>query len=76
MDRRERQRMASANSATVMASPQRAAPAFVKLASAAGVPTAPAIEVVLCERRLLRVHPGFDADVLRQLVRLLEEPSC
>lgn len=52
-----------------------ATPAFVKLTVAASA-TPPAIEVVVAERRLLRVRPGFDADLLRQLVRLLEEPSC
>lgn len=49
--------------------------AFVELAIESAAPP-PAIEVVLSERRLLRVRPGFDADVLRQLLRLLEEPSC
>jgi hypothetical protein len=34
------------------------------------------IEVVVAQGRLLRVRPGFDPDLLRQLVRLLEEPSC
>jgi hypothetical protein len=53
-----------------------ATPTFVKLAVAANAPTSSAIEVVVAERRLLRVRPGFDADLLRQLVRLLEEPSC
>jgi transposase len=52
------------------------APAFLKLALDPGASTPPAIEVVLSERRSLRVRPGFDADLLRQLVRLLEEPSC
>ena len=33
-----------------------------------------AIEVVLGDRRLLRVRPGFDAELLLELVRLLEEP--
>ena len=51
-------------------------PAFIKLAIDADTTLAPAIEIVLSERRLLRVRPGFDADLLRQLVRLLEEPSC
>jgi hypothetical protein len=37
---------------------------------------APVIELVLGKGRLLRVWPGFDADLLRQLVRVLEEPSC
>jgi hypothetical protein len=53
-----------------------AAPAFLKLAFDAGATIPPAIEVVVSERRLLRVRPGFDADLLRQLLRVLEEPSC
>lgn len=39
-------------------------------------PTPPALEVLLGRRRRLRVRAGFDADLFRQLVRLLEEPSC
>jgi hypothetical protein len=38
--------------------------------------TGSAIELVLHPRRLLRVRPGFDADLLLELVRLLEEPAC
>ena len=35
------------------------------------------IEVVLEQRGgVLRVRPGFDADMLLELVRLLEEPPC
>jgi transposase len=56
------------------ASPTRAA--FVELAVDADSPTATAIELVLSERRLLRVRPGFDPAMLLQLVRLLEEPAC
>jgi transposase len=58
-------------------------PAFVNLkvaadSSAAIEPATPnAIELVLSERRLLRVRPGFDAATLLQLLRLLEEePPC
>lgn len=47
---------------------------FVKLALDAAVPSA--IEIVVADGRLLRVRSGFDADLLRQLLRLLEEPSC
>jgi transposase-like protein len=50
-------------------------PAFVKLTLDAESTTASAVEVVL-GRRVLRVRPGFDADMLLQLVRLLEEPAC
>jgi len=58
------------------AQPSPARPAFVKLMVDAQ-PVAPtAVEVVLGDRRLLRVRPGFDPDTLLQLVRLLEEPTC
>jgi len=52
--------------------------AFVKLRveTEAAPVTASAVELVLCERRLLRVRPGFDPDTLLELVRLLEEPAC
>jgi transposase-like protein len=50
-------------------------PAFVKLTPVMPEPMADsAIEVVLGDRRLLRVRPGFDAELLLELVRLLEEP--
>lgn len=52
------------------------APAFVKLSVFAQTTDAATLEVVLSERRLLRVRPGFDPDTLRQLVRLLEELPC
>ena len=52
-------------------------PAFVKLTPVDTETTgATAIELVLGDRRVLRVRPGFDADLLLQLVRLLEEPTC
>lgn len=52
-------------------------PAFVKLTPVGPDPTAvTTIEVVLGERRVLRVRPDFDAELLLELVRLLEEPSC
>jgi hypothetical protein len=51
-------------------------PAFLKLSIDTDATLPPAIEVVVGQPRLLRVRPGFDADLLRQLLRLLEEPSC
>ena len=51
-------------------------PAFVKVSVTAESQAASAVELVLSERRLLRVSPGFDPDTLLQLVRLLEEPAC
>ena len=52
------------------------APAFVKLAALDAGPAGSPIELVLNHRRLLRVWTGFDADVLLELIRLLEEPAC
>lgn len=49
------------------------APAFVKLTVAAE--TANTVEIVLGQR-VLRVQPGFDSNMLLELVRLLEEPAC
>ncbi len=49
-------------------------PTFVKLALEGAAPSP--LEIVLADGRLLRVRPGFDAALLRQVLRLLEEPSC
>lgn len=56
--------------------PPVVAPAFVKLTASISEPIVSPIELVLSQRRLLRVRPGFDADMLLELVRLLEEPAC
>jgi transposase len=50
--------------------------AFVNLTMAAEPVSPSAIELVLGERRVVRVRPGFDSATLLQLVRLLEEPTC
>jgi transposase len=52
--------------------------AFVKLTLAAEPePSAVSpVELVLSDRRLLRLRPGFDPAMLLELVRLLEEPAC
>jgi len=54
-----------------------AKPAFVKvvLNNDAAAP-ASTIDVVLDRGRLLRVRAGFDAALLRQLLHVLEEPTC
>jgi transposase len=49
---------------------------FVELSAEAAPASAAAVDVVLNERRLLRVQPGFDPATVLQLVRLLEEPAC
>lgn len=51
-------------------------PPFIKLAVPQNTARDATVEVVLTKRRRLRVRPGFDADLLRQLVRLLEEEPC
>ena len=55
---------------------ERATPTFVKVAVDPLVARGVAFEVVLAEGRVVRVHPGFDAVTLRQLLHVLEEPSC
>src|SRR5260221_4760647 len=47
-------------------------PAFVKLTLDAAAPAVSAVELVLGDRRLLRLRPGFDPAMLLELVRLLE----
>jgi hypothetical protein len=64
-----------ANGPAPQAEPAPPNPAFVKITVKADDP-APAIEVVLASRRIVRVPAGFDAGMLRQLLRLLEEPAC
>ena len=52
-------------------------PPFVKVAvEEGGSSPANVIELVVRENCVLRVRPGFDADLLRQLLRVLEEPAC
>jgi transposase-like protein len=54
-----------------------ATPAFARLVVETPEPAAQnAIEVVLGERRVLRVRAGFDGEVLLQLVKLLEDTPC
>jgi hypothetical protein len=54
-------------------------PAFVKVAlptQTLSTQTLRTIDVLLAQGRRLRVRRGFDADLLRQLLRVLEEPAC
>jgi hypothetical protein len=51
-------------------------PVFQELILADAPPPPTAIEVVLTRGHVLRIGPGFDADLLRQLLRVLEEPPC
>lgn len=51
-------------------------PAFVEVAVNAAAPESAPLEVVLAHGRRLRVSAGFDADLLRQLLRVLEGPAC
>jgi transposase len=51
-------------------------PAFVKLTVEAEPVAVSPVELVLSDRRLLRLRPGFDPAMLLELVRLLEEPAC
>ena len=53
-----------------------AAPAFLQVAIDSTAVRPKSFELVLANGRRLRVRPGFDADTLRQLLRVLEEPAC
>ena len=59
--------------------PAEEQPLFVPLVVpplAAATNTATALELVHDSGRIVRVPPGFDAATLRQLLTVLEEPSC
>jgi transposase len=49
---------------------------FVPVTLAAEPAPSTPIDLVLGDGRLLRVRPGFDADLLLKLVRLLERQPC
>lgn len=56
---------------------QLAIPAFVPVTMSPTKAAAPVIEVAVASgRRVLRVPAGFDANLLRQLLHVLEEASC
>ena len=56
------------------AAPDATTPAFVKL-DVEATTMASAVDVIVGQR-VLRVRPGFDADLLLELVQLFEEHSC
>lgn len=60
------------------ARPQRSAPHFVPVHVVPAAPpsAAPPLDVVLGNGRVIRVAPGFDAALLRQLVAVLEAAPC
>jgi transposase len=51
-------------------------PAFVQVSVDAGAAAPKRFELVLANGRRLRIRPGFDANTLRQLLCVLEEPAC
>ena len=51
-------------------------PTFVQLTLDPGAVAPACLEVVLANGRRVRVLPGFDAELLRQLLRVVEEPAC
>jgi hypothetical protein len=54
---------------------ERGEPAFMPVTVQREAPPS-AIELVLASGHVVRVMPGFDTQTLRQLLALLEEPSC
>ena len=51
-------------------------PTFVEITPNPEPATPTPLDLVLNDRRLLRVRPGFDPDTLLALVRLLERQPC
>lgn len=51
-------------------------PAFLPVTFDTSVSSAAALEVMVAGGRILRVRAGFDADVLRRLLAVLEAPPC
>jgi hypothetical protein len=78
--RRDQEAAASTNRATRATPPCLPAdgpiPTFVAVTVDTAAPAPASLEVVVAHGRCVRVPPGFDADLLRQLLRVLEEPSC
>jgi transposase-like protein len=76
--RRDQERTAGTQATPAVSASRRSAaaalPAFVPVRIEASA--ACALEVVVAGGRLLRVRPGFDAEVLRHLLAVLEEPPC
>jgi hypothetical protein len=77
---RDREKPAQTQATTRLSASQRSAPvalpAFLPVTMATPASSASALEVVLAHGRVLRVRSGFDADLLRQLLVVLEEPPC
>ena len=65
---------------SAQAAPRAPTPAFIKIAvdnaASGSAVSGSAIDLVLAAGRILRVRAGFDPELLRQLVRLLEESAC
>ena len=78
--RRDHELAAPTKPTTRASAPRRSAaaalPAFVPVTLDAADSPACALEVVVAHDRVLRVRHGFDADLLRQLLAVLEEPPC
>jgi hypothetical protein len=63
-------------SSTAPRSTRKAGNTFVKVALPHGAMMSSTIDIILAETRVLRVGRGFDAELLREVVRVLEESSC
>jgi hypothetical protein len=77
---RDQEQVAQTQAAPRLSASQRSAaaalPAFLPVTMDVAAAAASRLEVVLSHGCVLRVRPGFDTDVLRQLLAVLEEPSC
>jgi hypothetical protein len=77
---RDHEKPAATQATTRLSASQRSAtaalPAFLPVTVDAAESPASALEIVVAHGRVLRVRLGFDADLLRQLLVVLEEPPC
>jgi hypothetical protein len=78
--RRDQEETAQSKPTIRALAPQRSAaaalPAFMQVTTDAAVSVTDALEVVLPHGRVLRVRAGFDADVFRRVLAVLEERPC
>jgi hypothetical protein len=76
--RRDRERLAVVTNGQAKSakSERPSTGAFVQVGVDARMSAPAAIDLVLAQGRLLRIRPGFDADLLRRLLHVLEGPAC
>ena len=69
-----RKRKVKARSASTAQPSKSPVASFVPVHLESPSPVQPSVEIVLDQPPRIRVAPGFDAELLRQVVRVLEQP--